>query len=221
MFCEKCGAQYDGKYCPNGCNAPAAPQDPQKKKPLYKKWWFWLIVAIVVFAVAGGGDSESSDTPSGSTPQKPPASTSYNNTETQKPTSSATAPAEDNVYHSGDIINANGLKITYVKAEKWTENNQFLLPDEGYMYIRLYLSVENTSDSDKYISSFEFTCYADGKKEQSVYLSTDALEGGTLSSGRKDEGYIYFMVPENAKEIEVEYETSFWTSKKAILKVEL
>lgn len=44
---------------------------------------------------------------------------------------------------------------------------------------------------------------------------------GTLSSGRKTEGYIYFTVPTNAEEIEIEYETSFWTDKKAIFVVEL
>ncbi len=219
MFCEKCGTEYEGNYCPKGCNAPASSKKPQtEKKPIYKKWWFWVVVAVLLIAVVGSGGSESNNTPSGSgESQRPAASTNQNN----NPPTTTTTPAKDNVYRVGDVINANGLKIAYTSAEKWVENNQFLQPDEGYMYIRLYLSVENTSDSDKYISSFEFTCYADGKKEQSKYLTSDALEGGTLSSGRKDEGYIYFMVPEDASEIEVEYETSFLTGKKAILKVEL
>ncbi len=94
-------------------------------------------------------------------------------------------------------------------------------PKDGYMYVKLYLAVENTANSDRYISSFEFDCYADGKKQEALYTSDEALEGGTLSSGRKDEGYIFFSVPKDATDIEVEYETSFWSDKKAILKVEL
>ena len=97
----------------------------------------------------------------------------------------------------------------------------FLQPEDGYMYIRLKISANNTSSSDRYISSFEFECYADGKKESSTIVGDDILEGGNLSSGRNTDGYIYFSVPADAKEIEVEYETSFWTNKKAIFAVEL
>lgn len=204
MFCNKCGAELNGNTCPNGCK-------PQKqKKPLFKKWWFWLIVGIVVVIAISSGGNESNPSPN-----VPDATSKDTITQTV-----ATTPI-DPYYHAGDVIDANGLKITYVKAEKHDEGNQFLQPEDGYMYIKLYLNVENTASTDRYISSFEFECYADGKKQESHYTSLEALEGGNLSSGRKDEGYIYFSVPVDATDIEVEYETSFWTDKKAILKVEL
>lgn len=67
MFCPNCGAQYDGNYCPNGCNSPhnAAPQaQPQKKK---KGWQIALIVVgvIVAIGVVGGilGESGGSNKP--------------------------------------------------------------------------------------------------------------------------------------------------------------
>ena len=203
MTCKKCGAEYEGTSCPNGCATQ------KQKKPIYKKWWFWLIIGIIVVSVISTGDSKT-ETSSGSAP------VSQNET---SPAQVETTTAPDPFYHVGDVIDANGLKITYVKAEKHKESNKYLQPEDGYMYIKLYLSAENTSSSDCYISSFEFDCYADGKKQEAYYTSDEALEGGTLSSGRKDEGYIYFTVP--AKDIEVEYETSFWSDKKAILKVEL
>ena len=201
MYCKKCGAELNGNTCPNGCK-------PQKeKKPLFKKWWFWLIIGIIVIAVVSSGGEKS---PSG------------NNAGTSADSGvETTAPQKDPYFHVGDVIDANGLKITYVKAEKHSEKNQFLQPADGYMYVKLYLSVENTADSDRYISSFEFVCYADGKKQEPYYTGDGTLEGGNLSAGRTDEGYIYFSVPKDAKDIEVEYETSFWTDKKAILKVEL
>lgn len=213
MFCQKCGAAYEGNKCPNGCNAET--ENKKKKKSIFKKWWFWVIVAIVVIAVASGGGEESSTT------NDPVSTNAANNTTPQPATTTEATQPPSNTYAPGDVINANGLEITYVKAEKHIEDNMFLQPEEGYMYIRLFLSVDNKSDSDKFISSFEFTCYADGKKAESYYSSTEALEGGTLSAGRKDEGYIYFKVPTTAQEIEVEYETSFWTDKKAILVVDL
>ena len=207
MFCQKCGTEYNGTSCPNGCK-------PQKqKKPIYKKWWFWLIIGIVVVSIASSGDKKSA-TPSETTP---PVISENNDT----PTPTETTTPVDPFYRAGDIIDANGLKITYVKAEPHEESNQFMQPKDGYKYIKLFLSVENTAKTDRYISSFEFTCYADGKKQEALYTSDGALEGGTLSSGRTDEGYIYFAVPVDATDIEVEYETSFWTDKKAILKVEL
>ncbi len=51
MKCEKCGTEYEGNFCPNGCNSVAT--QPQSKKPIYKKWWFWVIIVIVVVGVAG------------------------------------------------------------------------------------------------------------------------------------------------------------------------
>lgn len=205
MFCQKCGAEYTGNTCPNGCT-------PKKqKKPIFKKWWFWLIIGIIVVSIISSSGNESK-TPSGNS-SIPQSNTSSVQAET-------TAPA-DSFYYVGDSINANGLKITYIKAEKHEESNQFLQPKDGYMYIKLYLSAENTSSVDRFLSSFEFTCYADGKKQENYYGSDETLSGGTLSSGRTDEGYIYFTVPTNSESIEVEYETSFWTDKKAVLKVEL
>ncbi len=204
MTCKKCGAEYEGTVCPNGCATQ------KQKKPIFKKWWFWLVIGIIVISAVSSGDNETA--PSGTTVSTSPE-TSY--------TSVETTVAPDPFYHAGDTIDANGLKITYVKAEKHEESNQFMQPAEGCMYVKLFLSVENTANSDRYISSFEFECYADGKKQEAHYSSDKSLEGGNLSSGRKDEGYIYFSVPADAQDIEVEYETSFWTDKKAILKVEL
>ncbi len=209
MFCQKCGAEYQGNACPNGCNSNT---DTKKaKKPIFKKWWFWVIIAVLIVAITSGNQGEESS--SG-------GATSPDSGETTPVTTIATEPV-DTDYYPGDVIDANGLMITYVKAEKFEESNMFMQPNDGNCYIRLYLSVENTSATDKYISAFEFTCYADGKKQESHYASEAALAGGTLSSGRKDEGYIYFEVPVAAEKIEVEYETSFWTDKKAILAVEL
>ena len=212
MECKKCGTIHENAFCPS-CGTPSKAN--KAKKPIFKKWWFWLIAVIVVIVIAssaGGGDDTTTDANQNNAPTS--SGSANNATENQQ-------QAASNEYKAGDIINANGLKITYVSAEKWDEPNMYLQPEDGYMYIRLKISAENTSSVDRYISSFEFECYADGKKVSAAYVGDNTLEGGNLSSGRQTEGYIYFSVPVNAKEIEVEYETSFWTDKKAILIVDL
>lgn len=123
--------------------------------------------------------------------------------------------------HKGETLNANGLKITYDSAEEWVSNNQFIQPGDGKHYIRLHFTAENEANADRFISVFEFDCYADGEKCQALYAGDEEISSNSISSGRKVSGYVYFEVPVNASEIEVEYETSFWTDKKAFFIVEL
>ena len=85
MYCNQCGTQFEGKFCPN-CGTPATveatvenaaptmadfpvvnavpatPVAEMKKKPIYKKWWFWVIIVIVAIGIIGGsaGDKETS-----------------------------------------------------------------------------------------------------------------------------------------------------------------
>lgn len=58
MKCNKCGTEYEGNFCPNGCNSPQVPQ-ANVKKPIYKKWWFWLVLIILglVLIVSVGGNN--------------------------------------------------------------------------------------------------------------------------------------------------------------------
>ena len=119
--------------------------------------------------------------------------------------------------HVGEVLTANKLKITYVSCDDYTDYNEYFGPKDGYKFIKLTLEAENIGDSDAYISSFEFKCYADGLAMDSEYES-DSLSA-TLSAGRKAVGGVYFEVPTDAKNIEVEYETNFWTNKKAIFVV--
>lgn len=59
MKCSKCGAEFQGKFCPE-CGAkaenevtltPPPIQEGKNKKPFYKKWWFILITVVLVLCV--------------------------------------------------------------------------------------------------------------------------------------------------------------------------
>jgi len=70
MKCTKCGAEVNGKFCPE-CGAKAEENAPRPlgnagkpKKPFYKRWWFAVLVIIVILIAGGkimGGQKEKQD----------------------------------------------------------------------------------------------------------------------------------------------------------------
>lgn len=76
MKCKKCGAEFDGNFCPY-CgekqveetanenevlekNIDVQPKS-KAKKPIYKKWWFWVIAVLLLFGIIGSFGEDSSD----------------------------------------------------------------------------------------------------------------------------------------------------------------
>ncbi len=162
------------------------------------------VILLIVFAVFALGSGDSEET------------TVTKNSKTQETASSENKRDEIRV---GETLNIGDFKITYDSVEKWNSNNQFIQPGNGNQFIRLHFSVANDTDSDRYIGTFE--CYADGVKCAEHYTGDNILSFDSISSGRKTSGYVYFEVPVNATEIEVEYETSIMTDKKAYFIVQL
>ena len=91
----------------------------------------------------------------------------------------------------------------------------FDVPKEGYHYVYIELEFENISDSDKYVSYFEFDCFADGASCD-AYYGMDSNLSATLSPGRKTKGTVAFEVPVNAANVEIEYLTNLFTSNRIV-----
>lgn len=203
--CPSCGNMISkkAKACP-ACGAKI-------KKPIYKRAWFIVLMVIiaisVIAAVAGGGNDDTASNTSGKNDNSSQSSTS--------------AQPEASTYKPGSTLLVSDVKMTYKSCEEWKNYSQFAEPKSGNKIIRAFFEFENTGKSDRSVGSVEFQCYADGAVADSYYFSSDnTLQGFvTLSGGRKTSGYIYFEVPKNAKNIEIEYETNFWTDKKAIFEV--
>jgi len=112
----------------------------------------------------------------------------------------------------GESFVKDGFKIMFVSSSDYESDNMFTQPAEGNKFIRLYFYVENQSSSDKSLSTYDFTCYADGYKCEKTYADDDLSVN--LSSGRHGDGAVYFEIPNNAQNVEIEYEVSIWTDKK-------
>lgn len=202
--CKACNQEIakSAKVCPH-CGA-------KNKKPIFKKWWFWAILVILIFAIANSGN--------GNTPK----SESNNGTNTSQSTSTSNSGSTTNnekepaktEYYVGDTIEDGNTKIVFMSSGEYTEDNQFMQPAEGNKYIYLQFAFENTSkNSDTSISFYSFECYADGYAAEMYYGGDNDLSA-TLSAGRATTGYIYFEVPTDAQQIEVEYTTNIFSAKK-------
>lgn len=135
---------------------------------------------------------------------------------TAEPTAEPTESAKEdsNVYNVGDKAVSDDVTISYLSCGDYKESNDFLQPKDGYKYIYFEFEFENTSKSDYYISTFN--CYADGYDCESYYGGEDISSTFTISSGRKAKNTLYYQVPADASEIEVEYSLNLWTSEKLV-----
>ena len=207
--CKSCGQPIakKAKVCPN-CGA-------KNKKPLFKKPIFWILIVLVVIiivAIASSGDSSDTTTVE-SISSSETAQTNASESDTYK-------PAGDEKILPGNVVTTDELKISYISCNtNYTDYSEFSEPEKGNKVVRAEFTFENISSSDISLDSFE--CYADGKKCEEFYGADDyaspTLE--SISSGRTFSSVIYFEVPESASEIELEYESDFWSNDKIVFVV--
>lgn len=219
-LCKHCKTEIpkDAKVCPN-C---------RKKQSGITKWIVVAVIGIVIIAAAtSGGEEDTADTDTKqpnvvSEDSKATADTDASDTakteaeaEEDTDTDAQTEVEVSNVFNVGDVAELDQIKITFLSAEEYVSGNQFMQPKEGNMYYRIGFEVENIGDTDAYVSSWDWECYADGYSAEQAYFNDESLDA-TLSSGKKTKGYIFYEVPKDAQEVTLEYETNFWTENKII-----
>lgn len=158
-----------------------------------------VVLATFAFFAVGSSDDDSASVSQGD------GTTEANGASTEE---------KDLTVEVGEVLKTGNLEITYNECGEYKEYSQYSAPEKGYKYIYIDLSAKNIADSDAYISSFEFNCYADDVAMDTHY-EDDELSA-TLSAGRSTSGRVYFEVPTDAEKIEIEYETDFWDDEKAV-----
>lgn len=174
----------------------------------------FIILCVTVFSVfAIGSGSADAGTTSGdiSTAEKVDEFFSPEAEESEE-TESVAEEITKTEYYVGDILSVDGLEITYTGSSNYVSDNEFIQPADGNKFIRLAFHVDNKSGSDKMVSVYEFVCYADGYECQATYQNDDL--SATLSDGRCTDGAVYFEIPADAQEVEVEYEIDWLSSEK-------
>lgn len=196
-----------------------------KKKGGKLKWIIIVVVAIIIIgAVAGKGtDDKADDTKkigevsqgtAGVSDETEPARETDGSRESVGQTDATPTENVQTVYHVGDILKDGDMEIVYMSSGEYESDNQYMQPAEGYRYVFIQLAFENTSpDRDASVSMYSFECYADGYNADMFFGGEDDLSA-TLSAGRSTSGYLYFEVPQDARDIEIEYKTNFFTEEK-------
>ena len=217
-ICKHCGTQIPkaAKICPN-CRK-------KQKGGVGKIIAIVLVVLIIIGIISAMGGSNESDNAATAVESSDTTTTTNENSKTEAETTAEdTSGTEDtsSTVAVGDTYDNKGLIITYDSLNlDYTDYNEFSAPKDGYKYIEVSLTYENTSDSDVYVDIYEFDCYADNTTCDQAYVSDDDFINTNLSSGRNVSFSIYFEVPEDAEEIELEYSPSIWTNEKVIFEVQ-
>lgn len=204
--CKHCSSEIpkDAKICPN-C---------RKKQGGKLKWIIIVIVVIfVVAAAASGGEDKSDGKKVGNTDKE-----TNNSVSSAQKGEGEEETEEDNIFQVGDIVETDELRISFLSAGRY-DSSDIIQPDSGKMFYRVEFEIENISDTDQYVNEFDFDCYADGySSDITMLVADDEMSSASLSKGKKIKGAIYYQVPVDAKEIEVEYETNIWTENKIVFK---
>ena len=126
---------------------------------------------------------------------------------------------KSNNFKVGDVVKTDDLEISFLSAEKHETKNELKKKKKWNEYYRMKFEFKNIGDSDQVVSSLaNWNCYADDYSAEQAYVGDDQMDG-TISTGKKLKGSVYFEVPKKAKKITLEYECNFWTEDKVIFVV--
>ena len=208
--CKYCKTEIpkEAKVCPN-C---------RKKQNGIGKWIVIAIVVIVIIAIFTGGGDDKDKNPQKIENSKENVSDNADKTSNDgAETETQQTEEKSNIFQVGDVVETNDFRITYISAGEYKSDNEYLQPKDGYVYWEFEFKFENISDTDQAVSSImDWECYADNSKVDQTYIGDDSGLDATLSSGRETQGTIYFEVPADAQNIELEYDINYWQSDKII-----
>lgn len=121
---------------------------------------------------------------------------------------------------AGYKVTIDDLEVSYVSCNtNFKDYNEYLDPKDGNKVIQAKFKFKNNGGRDGIINGTE--CYADDVKCD-LFFGTDDADVSTvdtISAGRGTEAVMYYEVPEDAKDIEIEMESDWWTSEKLIFVV--
>lgn len=121
----------------------------------------------------------------------------------------------------GDTLTIDDFRITLTDAVvyDYIDNSEYYnaLPAEGNEYLVLFFDVENITDENIYISSYDFDGYVDGYATSKEYFLNDVngIEelNVNLPSGRKAKGYVAFEVDKTWNDFEISYNSLIYDAE--------
>lgn len=188
------------------------------------------IIGIIIFAIMALFVNGVSDSNKESTGNQASVSATVDSSNTVSEITPETKIEEaevqsNTVISPGYTFDADGLQVTIndfdLDFTDYEDEYGWNAPADGMKYIMIDVSYQNNSKDDKYVSIYDFQCYADNTDcEQNYSVVENSSLNANISSGRNTSYKIAFVVPQDAQSIELEYETSIWTGHKEVIKLQ-
>ena len=128
----------------------------EKKK---KKWWIAAIVIVVIIIAAAGGNSGDSDKSGTDSNPKKVSQTDDKKNDSKNDKQEESVQTE---FAKGDVVETKSLKVSFLDCGEFTDYSEYSEPAKGNKIIYATFEFENISDDNEYISTGDFSCYADG-----------------------------------------------------------
>ena len=129
----------------------------------------------------------------------------------------STESEKSNIFHVGDVVETEDFRITYLESQEYKSDNEFIKPKGGYKFKKKQFKFENISNDVKNVSSImDWECYADNSKVDQTYLEMDNGLDGQLSAGRETQGSLFFEVPNDVQNLELEYAINYYGNDRIV-----
>lgn len=98
---------------------------------------------------------------------------------------------------------------------------QYYTPAEGKEYVRVNITIKNTSDDEEYVSAYSFAVLDNGMAKNSTYAPVEQeLTSGDLAAGASTTGNIVYEITKDASDLKLQYDITVfdqsYTSKKLV-----
>ena len=129
---------------------------------------------------------------------------------------------EKEFFTAGESFDAKGLVITIneLNSEFTDYDDPYGLNEleDGKKYIKASFTFENNSDSEKYVSIYDFSCYADGTTCEQHYSFGGDFINTNLSPTRNVSFDTYYIVPADCEVIELEYKINMFSDEIVLIR---
>lgn len=210
-LCKHCKTEIPAgaKVCPN-C---------RKKQSGALKWVIIAAVVLVGIGVAAGGGDKNKVTR---------VNSSGNDSSQQQSeganTSNGNEPAEELIFTVGETAELKDVQVTMTNVTESYGGN-YNKPSDGNVFVLVEFEIVNNSEKELTISSLiSFDAYQDG---YSTSLSLSALIektgeqlDGSIAPGKKMKGSVGYEVPDDYKELEINFQLDAWSSQKIVFRYE-
>lgn len=121
----------------------------------------------------------------------------------------------------GESATMGDIKITFKDVNlNYKDYDDYAYINKGNTVLKADFEFENIGNSNRTVDYYQFDCFADKFSYSYFYYIQDYNFEQTLKPGEKCTKSIYFEIPKNAKDIDIEYDNYYdQTVKKIIFNV--